>query len=196
MGRARHDLRDGRAGGNRRRGGARGAAEPASRADGKGGSASNATSGRTKLIEGGLRLFADRPLQGFGPGSFAQEYRAHEHVTSNSATSASHTIPSRSRRSRGSWAWRCTWRCWWSAFAVLFRGAGRSPPQDRAGGVLRGAGAAHLHLRRLPRGPGDVGAAGIGVALACAPGGGELQRRGAVARRAGGDDKLRPCATT
>ena len=68
---------------------------------GKGGSASNATSGRTKLIEGGLRLFADRPLQGFGPGSFAPEYRAHEHVTSNSATSASHTIPDHGRGRAG-----------------------------------------------------------------------------------------------
>jgi O-antigen ligase len=31
---------------------------------GSGGSTSNATSGRTKLIEGGLELFAERPLQG------------------------------------------------------------------------------------------------------------------------------------
>ena len=37
---------------------------------GNGGSTSNATSGRTKLIEGGLELFAERPLQGYGSGSF------------------------------------------------------------------------------------------------------------------------------
>ena len=35
---------------------------------GSGGSTSNATSGRTKLIDGGLELFADRPLYGLRLG--------------------------------------------------------------------------------------------------------------------------------
>ena len=39
---------------------------------GSSGSASNATSGRTKLISGGLELFAERPLQGHGSGSFVR----------------------------------------------------------------------------------------------------------------------------
>ncbi len=102
---------------------------------GRGGSASNATSGRTKLVEGGLRLFADRPLQGFGPGSFAQEYRAHEHVTSDSATSASHTIPVTVAAEQGVVGLALYVALLVSAFAVLFRGAGRSPrgsPSRRA----------------------------------------------------------------
>jgi O-antigen ligase len=94
---------------------------------GKGGSASNATSGRTRLIEGGLRLFADRPLQGYGPGSFAAEYRAHERVTSTSATSASHTIPVTVAAEQGVVGLVLYLALLVSAFAVLFRGAGRSP---------------------------------------------------------------------
>jgi O-antigen ligase len=97
--------------------------------NGKGGSASNATSGRTKLIEGGLRLFADRPLQGFGPGSFAQEYRSHEHVRSDSATSASHTIPVTVAAEQGILGLALYVALLVAAFAVLFRGAGRSPPR-------------------------------------------------------------------
>jgi putative inorganic carbon (HCO3(-)) transporter len=95
---------------------------------GKGGSASNATSGRTKLIEGGLRLFADRPLQGFGPGSFAQEYREHEHVDGANATSASHTIPITVAAEQGIVGLLLYVALLVSAFAVLFRGAGRAPP--------------------------------------------------------------------
>jgi O-antigen ligase len=96
---------------------------------GKGGSASNATSGRTKLIAGGLRLFADRPLDGFGPGSFAQEYRRHEHVTSDSATSASHTIPVTVAAEQGIVGLALYAALLISAFVVLFTGAGRSPPR-------------------------------------------------------------------
>jgi hypothetical protein len=56
-------------------------------------SVSRATSGRADLIEGGLRLARDRPLAGWGSGSFQREYRRHEHASSREATSASHTIP-------------------------------------------------------------------------------------------------------
>ncbi len=56
-------------------------------------SVSRATSGRADLIEGGLRLARDRPLEGWGSGSFQREYRRHEHASDREATSASHTIP-------------------------------------------------------------------------------------------------------
>jgi O-antigen ligase len=97
---------------------------------GKAGSASNATSGRTKLIKGGLRLFADRPLEGFGPGSFALEYRAHEHVDSTNATSASHTIPITVAAEQGIVGLALYAALLVSAFAVLFADAGRSPPPE------------------------------------------------------------------
>jgi O-antigen ligase len=62
----------------------------------EGGSSSawdKATSGRFGLLEGGAEMFLDRPVAGYGSGSFAQEYREREDVSSDRAASASHTIP-------------------------------------------------------------------------------------------------------
>jgi O-antigen ligase len=56
-------------------------------------SANSATSGRYDLISGGVGLFADRPVQGWGTGSFPRQYRRAEQVSAERATSASHTIP-------------------------------------------------------------------------------------------------------
>ncbi|MBV9473118.1 MAG: O-antigen ligase family protein [Solirubrobacterales bacterium] len=50
-----------------------------------------ASSGRAGLVSGGLDLFGDRPLWGYGSGSFVSEYRAHHPRSSTLA--ASHTIP-------------------------------------------------------------------------------------------------------
>jgi O-antigen ligase len=52
-----------------------------------------ATSGRLNLIKGGVKLFAERPVGGWGPGAFAREYRLHHRSSSERAVSASHTIP-------------------------------------------------------------------------------------------------------
>jgi len=51
-----------------------------------------ASSGRGGLVSGGLSLFGDRPLYGYGSGSFVTEYRRHNRLTATSL-SASHTIP-------------------------------------------------------------------------------------------------------
>jgi O-antigen ligase len=51
-----------------------------------------ASSGRGGLISGGLSLFADRPVWGFGSGSFSTEYSRHHRHTASSL-SDSHTIP-------------------------------------------------------------------------------------------------------
>jgi len=51
-----------------------------------------ASSGRGGLVSGGLSLFGDRPVWGYGSGSFVTEYRRHKRVTTTSV-SASHTIP-------------------------------------------------------------------------------------------------------
>jgi putative inorganic carbon (hco3(-)) transporter len=50
------------------------------------------SSGRGGLVSGGLSLFGDRPVWGFGSGSFSTEYVRH-HRHSASALSDSHTIP-------------------------------------------------------------------------------------------------------
>ena len=52
-----------------------------------------ATSGRVDLVGGGLRMVRDRPLHGFGSGSYAERYREREHVSSEKVAAASHTIP-------------------------------------------------------------------------------------------------------
>jgi O-antigen ligase len=56
-------------------------------------SADSATSGRVDLVKGGVKLFADRPIEGHGSGSFSRAYRHAEKGSAEKAVSASHTIP-------------------------------------------------------------------------------------------------------
>jgi len=56
-------------------------------------SAEGATSGRSALVSGGVSLFTDKPLTGWGAGSFKSEYREHEKSSNARASAASHTIP-------------------------------------------------------------------------------------------------------
>jgi O-antigen ligase len=100
---------------------------------GKGGSVDNATSGRANLVRGGVDLFADRPLTGFGAGSFANQYRAHQSASVASSTSASHTIPITVAAEQGIVGLVLYAALVLCSFAVLFSWAGRSPPQANAG---------------------------------------------------------------
>ena len=52
-----------------------------------------ATSGRANLIGGGLRMVRDRPIYGYGSGSYAERYRERERVSNEKVAAASHTIP-------------------------------------------------------------------------------------------------------
>ncbi|MEA2290504.1 MAG: hypothetical protein QOD55_2501 [Solirubrobacteraceae bacterium] len=86
-----------------------------------------ATSGRSELVAGGVRLFAERPLAGWGAGSFARQYRRAEDASSQRATSASHTIPvtvAAEQGVLGLLAYLALLAC---ALWRLFRGAGSSP---------------------------------------------------------------------
>ncbi len=97
---------------------------------GAGGSANNATNGRAHLVSGGLSLFAEAPLQGHGSGSFETAYRAHNgHSSALNATSASHTIPITVAAEQGILGLALYVALLVSAFALLFTGAGRSPPR-------------------------------------------------------------------
>lgn len=97
--------------------------------NGSAGSANNATNGRINLIEGGLELFAKRPLEGFGSGSFEHEYKLDSHTSGQNAVSASHTIPVTIAAEQGLIGLALYVALIVSAMAVLFRGAGRSPPR-------------------------------------------------------------------
>jgi O-antigen ligase len=103
---------------------------------GSGGSTSNATSGRAKLIEGGLKLFAERPLYGYGSGSFQTEYERHSKTTAENATSASHTIGVTVAAEQGVVGLALYVALLVVAFLALFRGAGRSPPRIALAGCF------------------------------------------------------------
>jgi O-antigen ligase len=90
-----------------------------------GGRANDATSGRADLVEGGVGLFTDRPLGGWGSGSFAREYRRAEDVSAERAASASHTIPVTVAAEQGIGGLVLYLALLWLAFRRLFRGARR-----------------------------------------------------------------------
>ncbi len=96
---------------------------------GSGGSTNNATNGRSNLISGGLELFAKRPLEGYGPGSFETEYERHAKASAENATSASHTIPVTVAAEQGIVGLALYAALLIVALLVLFAGAGRSPPR-------------------------------------------------------------------
>jgi putative inorganic carbon (hco3(-)) transporter len=52
-----------------------------------------ATSGRADLVSGGARMFADRPVWGYGSGGFEETYRERERIRSERVAAVSHTIP-------------------------------------------------------------------------------------------------------
>jgi putative inorganic carbon (HCO3(-)) transporter len=60
---------------------------------GSSGGLKSVSSGRSELIGGGVELFAKRPLQGYGSGSFGRAYRAERKGNQQQAVSASHTMP-------------------------------------------------------------------------------------------------------
>jgi len=140
---------------------------------GAGSSANSATSGRAKLVEGGLGLFGDRPLQGFGPGSFAAEYRAHEQgAESATATSASHTIPITVAAEQGIVGFVLYALLLVSSFAVLFGGAWRGPPSPLRPALAACWAALVLHTFTYAdflEDPETWVLLAIGLALACAP---------------------------
>ena len=96
------------------------------------GSASNATSGRATLVTGGLELFVERPLQGYGSGSFERQFKAHasaSRATAQNATSASHTIPVTVAAEQGVLGLAVYIGLLVTSLMALFTGAGRSPPR-------------------------------------------------------------------
>jgi O-antigen ligase len=99
------------------------------------------TSGRSDLIKGGLRMARDRPVWGFGSGSFANDFRERERVHSEKSAAASHTIPVTVAAEQGAlglaayvWLLVC-------AFALLFGGLARAV---RAGPSTEGVGRAAM----------------------------------------------------
>jgi O-antigen ligase len=91
--------------------------------------ANEATSGRADLVAGGVALFADRPLQGWGSGAFRREYRRQEKASDDRATAASHTIPITVAAEQGIGGLVLYLALLVAAFRGLLRGARRSLPR-------------------------------------------------------------------
>jgi O-antigen ligase len=132
-------------------------------------SADAATSGRFELIKGGVRLFGDRPVFGWGAGSFPREFRRHEQASSQKATSASHTIPVTVAAEQGVVGLALYVALLALALARLFRGVRGSPVRA----VVAAAFAALLFHTMLYAAfledPLTWALLGVGTALAAAP---------------------------
>jgi O-antigen ligase len=81
-------------------------------------------------MRGGLSMFTDRPLFGFGSGAFAKEFREREAVGSREAASASHTIPITVAAEQGVPGLAAYAAVLIASFGLLFQGLGRL--RDRA----------------------------------------------------------------
>ncbi len=91
------------------------------------GSVDKATSGRFDLMRGGIDLAREKPLLGWGSGSFNAEYRAHEKSSGREATAASHTIPITVAAEQGIVGFAAYVALLVLAFVRLLRGARGSP---------------------------------------------------------------------
>ncbi|MCW2994966.1 MAG: hypothetical protein JWQ18_2461 [Conexibacter sp.] len=90
-------------------------------------SADTATSGRYDLVKGGVNLFADKPLQGYGSGAFSRAYRRAEKGSAEKAVSASHTIPITVAAEQGLPGLLVYIALLVAGFALLFRGIRGNP---------------------------------------------------------------------
>jgi hypothetical protein len=94
-----------------------------------------ATSGRLDLMRGGVEMFGDRPLYGFGSGGFSEQFRKREKVGTRAAASASHTIPITVAAEQGVIGLAAYAAVLIASFGLLFQGLlgsklrGRAPPE-------------------------------------------------------------------
>jgi O-antigen ligase len=125
------------------------------------------TGGRTNLISGGTDLFAQRPLWGYGAGSFPKAYRDHI-ATKKTPVSVSHTEPITVAAEQGliglaAYA-ALLFLALWTMASGLFRG-GVSPAGGAAGGDPHSGGAREAGSEHMGE-PGATGPAGHFVARA------------------------------
>ena len=141
-------------------------------------------------IVGGLSLFADRPLWGYGSGSFSAEYEAH-HRAVGSTLSASHTIPVTIAAEQGligELVYVALVAC---AIACLVRGARGDPVRSAVAAAFVALIFHTMLYADFLEDPATWALLAIGVVLAGA--GGAAARRGGAAARgrgAGGEAEL------
>ena len=94
------------------------------------------SSGRAKLVRGGLEMAADRPLTGFGSGSFADKYRDRERVVSSRISAESHTIPVTVAAEQGVLGLAAYGWLLFASFELIFGGLKRTLRRREASVVL------------------------------------------------------------
>jgi len=151
-----------------------------------------ASSGRGGLVSGGVALFGDRPLWGYGSGSFVDEYRAH-HPRSSSVLSASHTIPVTIAAEQGLIGLLAYIALVLVALVTLLRGARGDPVRSAVGAAFAALVFHTMLYADFLEDPVAWALLGVGAALAAS----RLQRRGvrpgdaAVDHERGGGDEAR-----
>ncbi|MGI8557152.1 MAG: O-antigen ligase family protein [Solirubrobacteraceae bacterium] len=133
--------------------------------------ADKSTSGRYTLVKDGLRLFGDKPWTGYGPGAFALEFRRHQHGSTETAASASHTIPITVAAEQGVFGLLLYLALLGFCFARLFGGVARGPPARVAVAAAFAALVLHTMLYAdFLEDPVTWALLAVGTALAAAPG--------------------------
>ncbi len=127
-----------------------------------------ASSGRGGLISGGLGLFTDRPVWGYGSGSFVTEYRNHHRATATSL-SASHTIPVTVAAEQGMIGELVYLALVVAALACLFRRARGDPVRSALAAAFAALVFHTILYADFLEDPETWALLGIGVALAAAP---------------------------
>lgn len=95
----------------------------------------HATSGRLKLVSGGVDLFSERPLYGYGSGSFSRAFRDARNTGSTGDVTASHNIAVTVAAEQGLLGFAAYLLLLASALWVLFVRL-RAPPGSSGNGFL------------------------------------------------------------
>jgi O-antigen ligase len=146
-----------------------------------------ASSGRGGLVSGGLSLFGDRPVYGYGSGSFVTEYRRHNRLTATSL-SASHTIPITVAAEQGLLGELSYLAFVICAMTCMVRGARGDPVRSAIAAAFIALVFHSLLYADFLEDPTTWVLLGIGLALAAAPlaeSAGTASRRGARSEAAG-----------
>ena len=83
-------------------------------------SINRATSGRLRLTEGAIEMARDRPVWGFGSGSFGERYRKRERIFSPLVAAESHTIPLTAAAEQGVIGLAAYLALLWTSLALVF----------------------------------------------------------------------------
>lgn len=126
------------------------------------------TSGRTPLVQGGAELFAQRPIGGYGSGSFEQAYRERERPRDPEASTASHTIPVTVAAEQGILGLVAYLALLAVALARLLRGAAASPARAAVAAAFAALVFHTLVYAAFLEDPLTWALLGIGTALAAA----------------------------